>query len=122
MISAATGGTLKVIGSSMAIVASGPMPGSTPIRVPRNTPMKQYHRFWRVRATVKPNTRLLKSSILVAPQSLDERIRQTQSLDEHEHGEDGQADGQQGDLDDLELPSREGRERYQCQHRGNEAG
>ena len=27
MISAATGGTLKVIGSSIAMVASGPMPG-----------------------------------------------------------------------------------------------
>jgi hypothetical protein len=36
---------LKVIGSSMAIVASGPMPGSTPIKVPRKTPMKQNHRF-----------------------------------------------------------------------------
>ena len=40
-MSAATGGTLKVIGSSMAIVASGPMPGSTPISVPTRTPMKQ---------------------------------------------------------------------------------
>ena len=42
MISAATGLRLNVIGSSMAMVATGPMPGSTPISVPRITPMKQY--------------------------------------------------------------------------------
>ena len=35
------GGTAWVIGSSMAMVASGPMPGSTPISVPTRTPMKQ---------------------------------------------------------------------------------
>ena len=31
----------KVIGSSIAMVAVGPMPGSTPISVPRRTPKKQ---------------------------------------------------------------------------------
>ena len=42
MISAVVGSlSLKVIGSSIAIVASGPMPGSTPISVPSSTPMKQ---------------------------------------------------------------------------------
>jgi len=45
MISAPTGGTLNVIGSSIAIVASGPMPGSTPISVPIKVPSRQYHRF-----------------------------------------------------------------------------
>src|SRR6185503_13909208 len=103
MISAATGGTLKVIGSSIAIVASGPMPGSTPISVPRNTPIKQYQRFCSVRATVKPNMRLWKSSILVAPESLDQRIGQTQPLDEQQHRQDRHADGQQRNLDGLEL-------------------
>ncbi len=43
MMSAGTAGKLKVIGNSMAIVASGPMPGSTPISVPTSTPMKQSH-------------------------------------------------------------------------------
>ena len=37
----AIGGTLKVSGSNIAIVATGPMPGSTPIKVPTSTPMKQ---------------------------------------------------------------------------------
>jgi hypothetical protein len=38
MISAAVGGRWKVIGSSMAMVATGPMPGSTPISVPTMQP------------------------------------------------------------------------------------
>ena len=41
MMSAETGGSTKVAGSSMAIVATGPMPGSTPMSVPRITPMRQ---------------------------------------------------------------------------------
>ena len=41
MIIAATGGTLKVSGKSIAMVANGPMPGSTPIKVPTSTPTKQ---------------------------------------------------------------------------------
>ena len=41
MISADSGESVEVIGNSMAIVASGPIPGRTPIRVPRLTPMKQ---------------------------------------------------------------------------------
>ena len=41
LIKAATGATLKVIGSSIAMVASGPIPGRTPMSVPTRTPMKQ---------------------------------------------------------------------------------
>ena len=41
MINAETGGRTKVAGSSMAMVATGPMPGSTPMSVPSSTPMKQ---------------------------------------------------------------------------------
>ena len=40
MISDAVGGRWKVIGSSMAMVATGPMPGSTPISVPTMQPMQ----------------------------------------------------------------------------------
>src|SRR6185369_4194269 len=42
----------------MAIVATGPMPGSTPIRVPSRQPMKQYRRLIGVTATPKPVIRL----------------------------------------------------------------
>ena len=41
MMSAVTGSKLKVIGSSMAIVAVGPIPGRTPTSVPSSTPTKQ---------------------------------------------------------------------------------
>ena len=39
-MSAAIGLRLNVIGSSIAIVATGPMPGSTPISVPSMTPIR----------------------------------------------------------------------------------
>ena len=42
MISDETGSPIwKVIGSSMAMVAVAPMPGSTPISVPSSTPIRQ---------------------------------------------------------------------------------
>lgn len=41
MISAVTGSKLNVIGSSIATVAVGPMPGRTPTAVPSSTPTKQ---------------------------------------------------------------------------------
>ena len=45
MISAPTGGRPKVIGSSIAMVASGPMPGSTPISVPTRAPIRHSRTF-----------------------------------------------------------------------------
>ena len=47
MISAPTGGRPKVIGSSMAMVASGPTPGSTPISVPTSAPIRHRHKIHR---------------------------------------------------------------------------
>ena len=41
MISEVTGGSATVAGSSMAMVASGPSPGSTPTAVPRIVPIRQ---------------------------------------------------------------------------------
>jgi hypothetical protein len=45
MISAPTGGRPNVIGSSIAMVASGPMPGSTPISVPTRAPTRHRKMF-----------------------------------------------------------------------------
>src|SRR5659263_577143 len=39
----------------MAMVATGPMPGSTPIIVPNNTPMVAYSKLMGVKATPKPS-------------------------------------------------------------------
>jgi hypothetical protein len=38
---AAMGGILKVIGRRIEMVATGPIPGKTPINVPSRTPAKQ---------------------------------------------------------------------------------
>jgi hypothetical protein len=38
MMSAETGSSAYVVGSNIAIVATGPIPGSTPISVPRSVP------------------------------------------------------------------------------------
>src|SRR5262249_51342222 len=88
MMSAETGGTLKVTGSSIAMVATGPMPGSTPIKVPSRQPIRQNSRLSGVIATPKPITRLLKISMVRAsganegqgleqrPQRIVEPIRQ----------------------------------------------
>jgi hypothetical protein len=40
-----TGEILKVTGSKILIVPEGPIPGRTPIKVPRKTPTKQYKRL-----------------------------------------------------------------------------
>ncbi len=47
------------------MVATGPRPGSTPIAVPRSTPMKQYKMLVQVSACSKPNARFERISILV---------------------------------------------------------
>jgi hypothetical protein len=41
MMRVETGGSANVAGSSIAIVATGPSPGSTPISVPTKTPTAQ---------------------------------------------------------------------------------
>ena len=49
----------RFIGNNIAMVATGPMPGNTPISVPRKQPMKQYHRLVQLSATEKPRIRFL---------------------------------------------------------------
>src|SRR5947209_1118059 len=65
MMSAGVGGRLNVIGNSIAIVATGPMPGNTPISVPRKQPIKQYIKFCRLSATLKPRLKCWMSSVMV---------------------------------------------------------
>src|SRR5690606_11424958 len=80
------------MGSSMAMVASGPMPGSTPIAVPRKHPMKQYIRFSSVAAVAKPRARCSNTSITSLPCSAGQerwpdRKLQAQALDENQVAE-----------------------------------
>jgi hypothetical protein len=51
MIVAVTGEIPIVIGRRIAIVPTGPIPGRTPINVPRNTPTRQKKRFVRLKQT-----------------------------------------------------------------------
>src|SRR4051812_16151869 len=92
MMSDDTGESWKVIGSSMAMVAVAPMPGSTPIRVPSSTPIRQKSRFSGVAAVAKPRARLSKSSIvaLLEPCPRTEPLeRQAKRIAEDRDREDG---------------------------------
>src|SRR6185369_12273105 len=51
---AAVGSTLKVIGSSSAMVSAGPSPGRTPIAVPSVVPTRHHIRLVGVSAIAKP--------------------------------------------------------------------
>src|SRR5882757_4990706 len=64
MIRAPTGGIQKVTGRIIAMVVSGPIPGSTPIAVPIRQPKKQRPMFCQVSATPKPITILERTSAI----------------------------------------------------------
>src|SRR5512145_2837472 len=68
MMSAPVGSTFRVSGISIAIVAMGPTPGSTPISVPTRQPTKPRKRLVGESAVAKPRARLLKSSMSVTHQ------------------------------------------------------
>src|SRR4030095_12601370 len=119
MMSAATGLRLKVIGSSMAMVATGPMPGSTPISVPSITPIRQYSKCIGEIATPKPRIRLLKISIAasadraVFDEARADRERQRQPFHEHQHREHDQDQEQDGDLFPFEFVAAVSRDEHQ---------
>src|SRR4051812_21177616 len=91
-----------MLGGSIAIVATGPSPGSTPISVPRTAPPNAYSRFWKVNATPKPSARFCSSSILrpSGDERRPERDRQLQPDDKDEPAADRQDDR----VDDRVLP------------------
>src|ERR1700754_2778847 len=95
MISAPTGGSPKVIGSSMATVAMVPMPGNTPTSVPTSAPTRQSIRLMGVTATPKPSARLWKRSAItpsLSYETREQRHRQSQDIGEQDRASDRQAD------------------------------
>src|SRR5262249_52692100 len=94
MTSEDSGSRPKVIGSSMAMVGIGPMPGNTPISVPRRQPRNANPRFLSDAAALKPVARLCRRSspMLPAPPG---RKRLRQPVDEQEHAEQREASRQQ---------------------------
>src|SRR6202011_3470449 len=111
MIRAPTGGRPKVIGSSIATVAIGPIPGSTPTKVPTSAPIRQSRRLIGENATPKPRARLEKRST-IAPslnQETREKLqRQPQRIGEKQTAADGQANA---DDDGFPPPRFRGAER-----------
>src|ERR1051325_3690277 len=93
MMSAPVGSTLKVSGSSMAMVAIGPTPGSTPIRVPTRQPRKHSARFMGDNAVAKPRPRLpMRSNIRafsIAEEPWRERDWQPERQFEQQDAEQG---------------------------------
>src|SRR5215813_4595541 len=131
MIRAPTGGSPKVIGSSMAMVATEPMPGSTPINVPTSAPIRQNTRFHGVAATEKPSARLARRSCMTNSLGSEPRPqleREIQQVDEQQHGkrrhddagndgfdpsgfcraEPGDHEGREGGKDQTGLADRQG--------------
>src|SRR5262245_45998089 len=95
MISAPTGGSPNVIGSSMAMVATEPMPGSTPINVPTSAPIRQNSRFHGVAATENPSARLARRSCMInslASEPRPQLERQIQQINEQQYGKNGHHD------------------------------
>ena len=63
----AVASTFTVIGSSIATAVAGPMPGSTPIAVPRVQPSSAHSRLMGVPAVMKPCSKLFQISITATP-------------------------------------------------------
>src|SRR5262249_60581584 len=119
MISEDSGSSPKVIGSSMAMVGIGPIPGSTPISVPSRQPIRQKPRFLSETAAPKPVARFcrMSNSMLAAPPG---RQRLPQHVDEHDDREQPEPDAEQHALAELHVVPRIGgedgeRERGECE-------
>src|SRR5882762_6246744 len=84
----------------MATVATGPMPGSTPISVPTRQPTSAKPRLTHVPATPKPSAILFtKSTSPLRPDR--DRQREAPDEDRHAHGDEHQC--RDGDLDDAHV-------------------
>ena len=90
MISDGSGPSPKVIGSSIAMVGIGPMPGSTPISVPSRHPIKAKPRFLSVTAAPKPVARFWKTSNSILPGPPGGQ-RLSESVDKNQHGKEREA-------------------------------
>src|SRR5688572_18887078 len=123
MMSAATGFSLNVSGSSIAMAASGPMPGSTPIIVPMKTPMKQYVRFSSESATLKPRYRLGKSSARKSMSAPGVKlVRQLEAVNEKPHRAGDQHDDKNDQLEDAGIASGERARDDEREKRQDETG
>src|SRR5437868_3588413 len=90
-------------GSSIAIVATGPRPGNTPIKVPSTAPPKAYSRFWMVKATPKPSARLCMRSMVLSS-SADEAGPHGDRQLETPHEDHPRTEGEDDGIGDHAFP------------------
>src|SRR6185503_20425862 len=83
------------MGSSMAMVATGPMPGRTPMAVPSRTPMRQKPRLTGVTAAPTPVARLARISTSAHP----DRDRLSEQVDKQGDGERAHGQGERRQLE-----------------------
>src|SRR3954468_16328381 len=119
MISELRGASPYVAGSSIAMVATGPMPGSTPMRVPSRHPARQKNRFCAVAAAANPTIRLLTMSMSAAPEY---RQRLPQAIDKDDDTEQRERDGERDRLLPFGVARREGADQRHNESGGGEAG
>src|SRR5258708_31369737 len=101
MIIAAVGWSLKVSGSSIAVVAGGPSPGRTQITVPSTTPITHIVRLGSVSATWNPCSSPPRMSMRLEQQS----VRQCQVERELEERVEAEREPHRHrDRNDLPLP------------------
>src|SRR5258707_1386714 len=112
MISDDRGSSPNVIGSSIAMVGIGPMPGSTPISVPSKQPMRQIPRFVSDIAAPKPIARFCSASTSAPPPGGQ---RLLQPIDEDADGEQREAGCKQKRFGQVHVAARIGR--TNCQYR-----
>ena len=67
MMKAPVGSSVRVTGSSRAMVSAGPMPGRMPMSVPSVTPTSDHIRLIGVSAVAKPSSSAPKASMLEHP-------------------------------------------------------
>src|SRR5262249_1922144 len=113
-----TGSSLKVSGSSIATVATGPMPGSTPISVPTRQPTSAKPRLAQGPATPKPRVMLSRKS--TSPLRPDGH-RQGEAPAATRDAQERQHDGGDRDLDHPHMPAREAADDHQRARRDDEA-
>src|ERR1700730_275747 len=102
MISAPTGGSPKVVGSSIGAVAMVPMPGKKPTRAPTSAQIRQSRGLIGVSATPKPRARLEKRSTM--PPSLDQETREELHRQPERIREQQTATDRQANADDDGFP------------------
>src|SRR6266851_6072698 len=99
------------------MVATGPMPGRTPIRVPTSAPIKAYKRLMGVSATPKPRARWLNRSTVASVRPGPERQLEIQAENKDTGRERGKKNSADQSFLRSELRTRRARGKDQADRR-----